>query len=237
MEQHLSALSESAQDYLKAIWTIGEVSGSTVTVGALATRMEVAPSTASEAVRRLEVNGLITHAPYGDIKLSPTGETLALAMVRRHRLLETFLVLQLGYSWDEVQREADRLEHAVSDKFLARLDALLGHPTTDPHGDPIPTADGKIDAVPTVSLAEVQAGHTVTIVRILDARPDLLRYLSGLGLHIGTELAVQDVVEAAEIIQLVAVADPRSCISLSLAAAGPILVRMVPVEVTSARHP
>ncbi|MCI1984283.1 MAG: metal-dependent transcriptional regulator [Bifidobacteriaceae bacterium] len=151
-------------------------------------------STVSGAITRLVAAKLVEHTPYGTITLTPEGEQYALIMVRRHRLLETFLVKSLGYTWDEVHTEADSLEHAVSDTMIDRIEASLGHPTHDPHGDPIPTKDGTIEEEATQSLAEVAAnapsGTVVTVERISDEDPELLRYLASEHVGIGTRLRI-----------------------------------------------
>ncbi len=138
----VSDLSSTAQDYLKLIWSATEWASTPMTVTAMAERLGVRPSTVSVGIKKLVKQGLVKHAPYGSIELTDAGGEHAVAMVRRHRLLETFLVNMLGYGWDEVHDEAEILEHAVSEKLIERIDRKLGHPTRDPHGDPIPTADG-----------------------------------------------------------------------------------------------
>ena len=139
-------LSSVAQDYLKVIWTAQEWSVDKVSTKMLAERIGVSASTASESIRKLADQGLVDHEKYGAVTLTDAGRLAALAMVRRHRLMETFLVRELGYGWDEVHDEAEVLEHAVSDRMLDRIDAKLGFPTRDPHGDPIPAADGRVPA-------------------------------------------------------------------------------------------
>jgi len=183
------ALSAVSQDYLKVIWTAQEWSDQRVTTKALAARLGVAASTVSETVRRLAEAGLVTHEPYGAVDLTDTGRRHALAMVRRHRLLETFLVAELGYGWDEVHDEAEVLEHAVSDRFVERIAEHLGHPVRDPHGDPIPGPDGALTAPPARVLWEVEPGEW-RVARISDAEPELLRYLHQAGLVPDTVLTV-----------------------------------------------
>ncbi|MFC7658285.1 metal-dependent transcriptional regulator [Pseudonocardia benzenivorans] len=136
--------SAATENYLKVLWTAGEWSDAPVTVSVLASRLGLAPSSVSEVVRRLTDRGLVAHARYGTIELTPDGRRIALGTVRKHRLIETFLVDYLGYTWDEVHDEADLLEHAVSDTFVDRLALRLGEPDRDPHGDPIPHADGSM---------------------------------------------------------------------------------------------
>ena len=167
----VSELSMSTQNYLKAIWSLGEWSTDPVTTSALAARVGVRLSTVSDALRKLTEQGLLEHTPYGAITLSEQGRTHALAMVRRHRLIETFLVEVLDYSWDQVHDEAEHLEHAVSDFLVERMDQHLGHPSRDPHGDPIPAADGSVERPDAVLLSELPAGSTVRVERISDADP------------------------------------------------------------------
>ncbi|MDR0594260.1 MAG: metal-dependent transcriptional regulator [Bifidobacteriaceae bacterium] len=171
------------QDYLKVIWSIREWHpDEPVTTSSLATRLQVSPSTVSEAVKRLAERGLVRHDPYASIELTPDGERLALAMVRRHRLLETFLVEQLGFGWDEAHDDAEILEHAASDRFVAAIDKLLGHPRRDPHGDPIPNDDGVIARPAAQPLAAAPAPSAVLVERISDANPAMLRYFASIGL-------------------------------------------------------
>ena len=155
-------LTTVAQDYLKVIWTAQEWSLEKVSTKMLAERIGVSASTASESIRKLADQGLVNHEKYGAVTLTEAGRRAALAMVRRHRLMETFLVRELGYSWDEVHDEAEVLEHAVSDRMLDRIDAKLGHPTRDPHGDPIPAADGQ---VPTPMRGSCRCARTVMRAR------------------------------------------------------------------------
>jgi len=183
------ALSAVSQDYLKVIWAATEWEDRPVTTKLLAGRLGVGASTVSETVRRLADSGLVTHEPYGAVGLTEHGRLLALAMVRRHRLMETFLVQVLGYGWDEVHDEAEVLEHAVSDVFVERLAAHLGHPTRDPHGDPIPGSDGTFAPPPATSLWQASAGHW-QVARISDADPELLRHVEAVGLVLDAPVEV-----------------------------------------------
>ncbi|PRY02369.1 metal-dependent transcriptional regulator [Allonocardiopsis opalescens] len=177
-----SGLTPTAQDYLKVIWGAQEWSDEPVTTSALAERLGVSTPTVSEAVKRLAAKGLVSHPRYGSIALTESGRRAALDMVRRHRLLETFLVTYLGYGWDEVHEEAEILEHAVSAAFVDRLERRLGRPTRDPHGDPIPSRDGELPELPAVSLCELAEGAAGQVARVSDADAELLRYLSGAGI-------------------------------------------------------
>jgi DtxR family Mn-dependent transcriptional regulator len=173
------------QDYLKVIWTSQEWDDTPVSSRVLAERLGVSPSTVSESLKRLAAQGLVDHERYGAVSLTDDGRAAALAMVRRHRLVETFLVDYLGYAWDEVHDEAEVLEHAVSDEFVERLSERLGHPRFDPHGDPIPTADGEVPALDARRLVDVEAPADLRVVRVSDDDPALLRHLVDLGLVLG----------------------------------------------------
>ncbi|MGE0215438.1 manganese-binding transcriptional regulator MntR [Mycolicibacterium sp.] len=189
-DQSPAELTTVAQDYLKVIWTAQEWSHEKVSTKLLAERIGVSASTASESIRKLADQGLVHHAKYGAVTLTDAGRRAALAMVRRHRLMETFLVRELGYSWDEVHDEAEVLEHAVSDRMLDRIDAKLGYPTRDPHGDPIPAPDGKVPTPPARQLSACQDGDAGTVARISDADPEMLRYFDSVGIALDSRLQV-----------------------------------------------
>ncbi|APT91845.1 hypothetical protein CPHO_01770 [Corynebacterium phocae] len=187
----LQDLSDRAQDYLKALWDLGEHNGGApAPLSELAARLGQKMPTASEAVKRLAAKGLVKHTPYSGIELSEEGRRLAIEVVRRHRLLETFLVEKLGYTWDEVHDDADRLEHGCSERFINRIGELLGNPTRDPHGDPIPTSAGVIEDLGLQTLAGVEVGQTVTVERFCDGSPELLRYAFKNGLGVGSKATV-----------------------------------------------
>ena len=188
----MSDLSPVAQDYLKFIWSATEWDGDPVTVKQLSERMGVRAATVSDGIRRLTEQGLLAHEPYGGIELTDEGRRHAVAMVRRHRLIETFLVEQLGYGWDEVHDEAEVLEHAVSDGLIERIDRRLGFPARDPHGDPIPTADGQPRRPDAVPLLSAPTGVEVVVARISDADPAILRYLDELRIGLDTALTVDE---------------------------------------------
>ncbi|WP_322645547.1 metal-dependent transcriptional regulator [Oerskovia flava] len=185
-------LTPVAQDYLKVVWAAQEWSDEPVTTKLIAERVGVGASTVSETVRRLSAQGLLEHARYGAVELTDLGRSHALAMVRRHRLLETYLVSELGYGWDEVHDEAEVLEHAVSDLLVDRIDARLGHPVRDPHGDPIPSATGEVVRPAAVPLADLEAGARAVVARISDADPDVLRYVAELGLGLDATVTVHE---------------------------------------------
>ncbi|WP_051919157.1 metal-dependent transcriptional regulator [Prescottella defluvii] len=187
---HPETLSSVAQDYLKVIWTVQEWSRERVSTKLLAERIGVSASTVSEAIRKLSDQGLVDHARYGSIALTDAGRSAAVSMVRRHRLIETYLVNELGYGWDEVHDEAEVLEHAVSDRMIDRMDAKLGFPERDPHGDPIPAADGTVPTPPARQLSDFQDGDSGRVARISDADPAMLRYFDTVGIALDTEIAV-----------------------------------------------
>jgi DtxR family Mn-dependent transcriptional regulator len=185
-----SAPSSSIEDYVKVVYGFTEWQDKPITSSQLAQRLGVANSSVSEMVRKLKDQGLVDHKPYSAITLTPAGIRLALSMVRRHRLIETYLVQELGYSWDEVHDEAELLEHAVSDTFIERMAAKLGDPQRDPHGDPIPTADGAVLMPEAHLLGELDPGHTGRITRISDENPDLLRYLAAENIDLDADVEV-----------------------------------------------
>lgn len=183
-------LTSVAQDYIKVVWGLQEWSDAPVTTKDLAERLGVGPSTVSETVRRLVSQGLLDHERYGAIHLTEQGRRHALDMVRRHRLIETFLVQHLGYTWDEVHDEAEVLEHAVSDLMVHRIDEALGHPTCDPHGDPIPSANLALTQPAALTLTVLPEGATGTVARISDDDPDVLRYFADLGFGLDAHVRV-----------------------------------------------
>jgi len=183
-------ISNAVQDYVKAIWSLSRRSGEPVSTSAIAERMGVSAASASAMVKRLEVLGLVTRQPYHGVELTPAGERVALAVIRHHRLLELYLAEALGMPWDRVHAEAEVLEHAISPELSELIAEKLGNPTHDPHGDPIPTADGEIDEAPSRPLAEREPGDRGTFVRVSDADPEMLRYLSERGISPGDEFEV-----------------------------------------------
>jgi DtxR family transcriptional regulator, Mn-dependent transcriptional regulator len=183
--------STAVQDYAKAIWTLSRRADAPVSTSAIADRLEVSPASASAMVKRLESMGLVSREPYHGVELTPAGERVALEVVRHHRLLELYLAEALGMSWDRVHEEAEVLEHAISPELSELIAAKLGNPTHDPHGDPIPTADGEIDEPQTRSLADLQPGERGVFSRVSDSNPDMLRYLSERGIAPGAELELR----------------------------------------------
>ena len=179
----------SVEDYLKAIYRLSRT-GKPVSTNDIAELLTVSAPSVSGMIRRLSEQELLEHAPYRGVLLTAAGRQVALRMLRRHRVLEAYLVGFLGYSWDTVHDEAERLEHAVSDVLIERMALALGNPRFDPHGDPIPDPDGAIDELVYTPLAEVPEGETVEIRRVDTSQPDRLRYLENSGLVPGTRVAV-----------------------------------------------
>lgn len=185
----LSQITQVAQDYLKVIWSATEWGGTPITTTGLARRMGTTAPNVTDTLRRLAAQGLVEYTPYRPVVLTALGERYAVQMVRRHRLLEAFLVTALGYRWEEVHEEAERLEHAVSDTMVERISAQLGHPEVDPHGDPIPTAAGEVRRpAGAVALAEASGGEYV-VVRVSDSDPGLLVRLRQRGVCPGAQLS------------------------------------------------
>lgn len=181
----------SVEDYLKTIYEIEESSGAAATTD-IAARLAVSPASVSGMVRRLASQGLLEHERYRGVRLTEEGRRVALSTMRRHRIIELFLVEQLGYSWDLVHDEAERLEHAASDELIDRMAATLGEPTMDPHGAPIPTREGEIEEGDDQPLTDFSPGETGQITRVSDDDSELLRYLSELGLTLGAIVIVRE---------------------------------------------
>lgn len=184
--------SPAVDDYLKTIYHHTEWQTERITPSQLAAELGLAPSSVTEMVQKLAAQGLVTHRPYGPIALSEAGELRAAAIIRRHRLIETWLVREFGYAWDEVHDEAEVLEHAVSDRLLEGIDELLGRPAFDPHGDAIPDASGRVERVAFVLLGQAPRGHSGRVLRVSDRDPELLRALEAAGVAVGAEATVTD---------------------------------------------
>jgi len=174
-------LSEAVQDYLKTIYTLQEQGGA-VSTSALAEAKGVAAASATGMVKKLAGLKLARHNPYQGVVLTKAGQKMALEVIRHHRLLELYLAEALGYSWDKVHEEAERLEHVISEEFEEKIYEALGRPTRDPHGDPIPTKDGTLVAGSHERLSDMQPGATGVIRRVSDRNAEMLRYLALRGL-------------------------------------------------------
>jgi DtxR family Mn-dependent transcriptional regulator len=184
-------LTRSVEDYLKAIYQLSP-EGRPASTSEIAHLLALSPPSVTGMVKRLSEHGLLEHIPYRGVQLTGEGRRAALRMIRRHRLIEAYLVEFLGYSWDLVHEEAERLEHAVSDTMVERMANALGHPQVDPHGDPIPAADGSIQEPACIPLSEVPIGATVEVHRVSESQPERLRYIASLGLRPGVHVTVLD---------------------------------------------
>lgn len=184
---------QAAEDYLKVIYEL-VMSDGRATTGAIAARLKVTPASATGMVQKLAVSEppLVHYRKRWGAVLTPAGERRALQTIRQHRLLEAFLHQELGYSWDEVHDEAERLEHAISESFAARIEHFLDYPRRDPHGDPIPTRDLQLPARTTTTLAAIAPGETVVVQRVTDQEPDVLRELADMQVRPGIALEVVD---------------------------------------------
>ncbi len=183
----------SVENYLKVIYTRQAGEDRRVKTKEIAEELDVSLPSVSGMLKSLSEDGLVDHEPYKGVNLTEEGKRMALRIIRNHRLIEVFLVQALGYSWDEVHQEAERLEHAVSDKLVERIDAFLNHPKFDPHGDPIPSAEGELQHREMMNLTDASAGMRLQVERVLDQTPEVLRYLDENGLRPGSELVVEKV--------------------------------------------
>jgi DtxR family Mn-dependent transcriptional regulator len=182
-----AAHTRSVEDYLKAIYDLSRGTGN-ATASAVAARLAVARASVSAMVRRLTEQGLVAHEPYRGLRLTREGRAVALQLLRRHRVLEAYLVTALGYGWDRVHDEAERLEHSVSDELINRMAAAIGEPTVDPHGAPIPTARGTLTDPAYRSLGELAVGEEARIAHVEDDDAEMLRYLASLRLIPGARV-------------------------------------------------
>jgi DtxR family transcriptional regulator, Mn-dependent transcriptional regulator len=188
--QVVETVTSAVEDYAKAIYALETRGGAAVSTTALAERLHVSAASASSMVKRLAEMHLVEHEPYRGVRLTPEGVKVALEVLRHHRLLEVYLAEELGVPWDRVHDEAEVLEHVLSEELEALIAAKLGHPTRDPHGDPIPTPDGRIDEAPTTALRDLDTGACGVFVRVSDSDPEMLRYLSERGIAPGAEFEI-----------------------------------------------
>ena len=228
-------VSRMAEDYLKIIWKSKEWPDGSVSTNEIAESLDVTPSSVSANLKKLARDGLIDYEPYGSISLTPAGREIAVLVVRRHRVLETYLVERLGLGWDEVHAEAHSLEHAVSDFVLDRMDQVLGHPACDPHGDRIPRADGSIpqsaERSTAVRLSEMDAGADGRVIRISDHAPEILQYLEKREMSVGTSVHLDErnpAVGSVSITRLSAVRDQEDRVEIAIGAADAVWVSVDP---------
>jgi DtxR family Mn-dependent transcriptional regulator len=228
-------VSRMAEDYLKLIWKAQEWPDGSVSTNEIAESLAVTPSSVSANLKKLARDGLIDYEPYGSISLTPTGREIAVLVVRRHRVLETFLVERLGLGWDEVHAEAHSLEHAVSDFVLDRMDHVLGHPACDPHGDRIPRADGSIarnsERRSAVRLSEMDPGAEGRVIRISHHEPAILQYLEKRQISVGTPIVLDEknvAVGSVYISRPTAAGGPTDRVEIALGAADAVRVSLDP---------
>ncbi len=214
--------SVTVENYLKHILLLAEDADGLIPMGALSAALSVVPGTATTMVKALAADGLVVHIPRQGVRLTAAGRRVALGVLRRHRLVETFLVHVLKMDWGAVNVEAEQLEHAISDTVLDRLDALLGHPATDPHGDPIPSREGKIRSQVYATLATCVLDRPLRVVRVTEQSAEFLQFAERHGLRPGAVVTVTDRNLAAGLLSL----RRRGArpLALSLSAAGRILV-------------
>jgi DtxR family Mn-dependent transcriptional regulator len=214
--------SSTVENYLKHILLLTERGDGLVPMGALATALAVVPGTATTMAKSLADSGLIEHRPRHGVRLTAEGRRVALSVLRKHRLVETFLVHVLKMDWAAVHAEAEQLEHAISDEVLDRLDALLGHPATDPHGDPIPSRQGRLDSQVYATLATCATGKPLRVVRVTDQSAEFLHFANASALAPGATVHVTDRNLAASLVTVKKTTGRT--MALSLSAAGKILV-------------
>ncbi|TVR56401.1 MAG: metal-dependent transcriptional regulator [Gemmatimonadales bacterium] len=190
MPPETPSLSRSVEDYLKAIYSLSET-GEPASTSSIAQILDIQPASVSGMIKRLAEWGFVEHAPYRGVKLTATGTREALRIIRRHRVLETYLSQRLGYSWDDVHEEAERLEHAASDELIDRMAAAMENPRHDPHGAPIPSSSGEVEVRNHPTLAEVAAGERARIRAVRDEDPERLRYMEARGLMPGVILVLE----------------------------------------------
>ncbi len=187
MEEPIQELAPRISDCLKVIYDMQE-RGQKVSTSAVSERLGVSDATVTLLFKDFASAGWVEHTPYRGVRLTPLGERKAMEVIRHHRLLELYLARELGYSWDKVHDEADKLEHVISEEFEDKLDALLGYPTVDPHGDPIPSKDGVMVVRKGRTLQQLQEGQTALILRVDDQDSEKLRYLGQLGMYPETQV-------------------------------------------------
>jgi DtxR family Mn-dependent transcriptional regulator len=217
-------LSSTVENYLKALFLLDPRCKKEIATGELAKSLEVTPGSATSMIKTRAQAGLVAHRPHYGVRLSDQGRTLALHVVRRHRIIELFLVNILGMDWSEVHDEAEQLEHVVSDEVIARMDDLLGHPTHDPHGDPIPSADGTLPTRTLQALSFCDEGDNVSIARIGNQDTDFLKFAEDNGLLLGRTITITNKNDIADSITITM---QGKVVVLGLAAAGKIEVEHV----------
>jgi DtxR family Mn-dependent transcriptional regulator len=219
--------SQTVENYLKTIFLAQAGRGTPeelVPMGQIASALGVVPGTATTMVKTLADSGLVHYEPYMGVRLTAAGEKLAGLVLRRHRLVELFLVKVLGMNWTEVHEEAEQLEHAVSERLIERIDAMLGHPSTDPHGDPIPSREGRVAPTDDVDLTTVPLGVRVRVTRVIDQEAEFLRFIERCDLTPGREVRVVARDESSDSVSLAT--DGGREITIGQRAAAKVLVQV-----------
>jgi DtxR family Mn-dependent transcriptional regulator len=213
------------ENYLKTIFELQKAQkGETVGVGRLSKEMNLTAGTVTGMIKRLAEEKLVHHTAYVGCALTEKGRSQAVDILRRHRIMELFLVKIVGQDWSEVHEEAERLEHAISDRLLTQIDELLGYPELDPHGDPIPSPDGRIPELPQSKLTDCSPGVECAIVRVLDESKDFLDFVGSKGLFPGTAITVESIEPEAGIIQIKPLGGEP--VSLGISASEKLLVKI-----------
>ena len=212
-------LSQAIEDYLKFIYKLQHNGNpeQRVTTSVIAERLGVSAASATNMIKKLAEMHLLVHAPYQGVELTSAGEKIALQTIRHHRLIELYLAQALGYSWDQIDAEADRLEHAISEEFEDRIDKALGYPTVGAHGEPIPTKQGQIEDLEYGRLSDLAIGQPAVIRRVSDRNPEMLRYMERLGLQLGTRVEVREKAPFSGPLQVQIDADNEESLGLEVA--------------------
>ncbi len=212
-------LSQAIEDYLKFIYKLQHNGNpeQRVTTSVIAERLGVSAASATNMIKKLAEMHLLAHAPYQGVELTSAGEKIALETIRHHRLIELYLAQALGYSWDQIDAEADRLEHAISEEFEDRIDKALGYPTVGAHGEPIPTKQGQIEDLEYARLSDLAIGQPAVIRRVSDRNPEMLRYMERLGLQLGTRVEVREKAPFSGPLQVQIDADKEESLGLEVA--------------------
>ncbi len=189
MKKKTGLTTQAIEDYLKTIHEL-QAYASNVSTSALARRLQVAQASVTGMIKKLAEMKLVAYSRYQGVKLTEAGEKIALEVIRHHRLLELYLAEAMGYSWDQVHEEAERLEHYISEEFEDKIDQFLGRPTVDPHGSPIPTKEGKLPTIGGFSLSDSKVGERLVVRRVSDRDPEKLRYLGKIGIYPQSEIKV-----------------------------------------------
>ena len=212
-------ISQAIEDYLKTIYKLqhGGTENERATTSVIADRMGVAAASATNMIKKLAEMHLLVHTPYQGVGLTGAGKKIALETIRHHRLIELYLAQALGYPWDQIDAEADRLEHAISEEFEDRIDQALGYPTIGAHGEPIPTKQGKIEDLDYPRLSDLETGQPAIIRRVSDRNPEMLRYMDQMGLQLGTRVEVREKTPFSGPLQLKIDANKKEALGLEVA--------------------